>query len=234
MDIDPRGPRPISPESADGKSRPFHQAILPHGILTISEFERSFSTRLGRTFAESARLMALENFEEACREYSVSGMISEETLARAEQIVAGSTSVYLRGRFPEFIKAVLDAGGEPVQEMRQVADLRLVDSDGNQTFFEIKSPKPNKGQCDEVTLRFLRIHGILGMGAPEVMTYYAMAYNPWGYGSERYSHSFGNSYLDMENQVLLGREFWEYVGGPGEQEELLEIYQEVGREIRSA
>ncbi len=47
----------------------------------------------------------------------------------------------------------------------------------------------------------------------------------------RYSHSFGNNYLDMENQVLLGREFWEYVGGPGAQEELLEIYQEVGREM---
>ncbi len=178
MDIDPRGPRPISPESADGKSRPFHQAILPHGILTISEFERSFSTRLGTTFAESARLIALENFEEASREYSVSGMISEGALAQAEQIVAGSTSGYLRGRFPEFIRAVVDAQGEPVQEMSQVADLRLVDSDGKQTFFEIKSPKPNKGQCDEVTLRFLRMHAILGRGEPEVKTYYGMAYNP--------------------------------------------------------
>ena len=30
--------------------------------------------------------------------------------------------------------------------------------------------------------------------------------------------------------ILIGHEFWNIVGGPGTYEELLEIYQEVGRE----
>lgn len=34
----------------------------------------------------------------------------------------------------------------------------------------------------------------------------------------------------MQNQVLLGAGFWTLVGGKGTYEELLEIYQEVGRE----
>jgi hypothetical protein len=35
----------------------------------------------------------------------------------------------------------------------------------------------------------------------------------------------------MKNQVLLGPEFWSYIGGDGTYEELLEVYREVGREM---
>ncbi|MGI0016516.1 MAG: TdeIII family type II restriction endonuclease, partial [Nitrososphaera sp.] len=61
-------------------------------------------------------------------------------------------------------------------------------------------------------------------------TFYAMAYNP--YGSERpfYRHSFSLRYLDMTNQILLGAEFWNILGGAGTYEEVLTIYREVGRE----
>jgi hypothetical protein len=34
----------------------------------------------------------------------------------------------------------------------------------------------------------------------------------------------------MQNQVLLGSEFWELIGGSGAYDELLDIYAEVGRE----
>jgi hypothetical protein len=36
--------------------------------------------------------------------------------------------------------------------------------------------------------------------------------------------------MDFENEVLIGKEFWDIVGGPGTYEEILSIYQEVGRE----
>ena len=36
--------------------------------------------------------------------------------------------------------------------------------------------------------------------------------------------------MDLEDEVLLGKEFWDLVGGVGTYEEVLEIYQEVGRE----
>lgn len=57
-----------------------------------------------------------------------------------------------------------------------------------------------------------------------------MTYNPYGARVEDYRHRFALQYLDMENQVLLGAQFWTLVGGEGTYEELLGIYAEVGRE----
>jgi hypothetical protein len=36
--------------------------------------------------------------------------------------------------------------------------------------------------------------------------------------------------MDMANQVLIGKEFWDLVGGDRTYETVLEIYREVGRE----
>lgn len=227
---DPRKPRPISTASADGRRKPFHEAILPHGILTINEFERSFSTRLGTTFEEAARLLALERFETAERGYPVTGSISEGAASQIEVLLENATSGYIKGKFPKFVDEVLEAVGGDLRSMSAIADLYLRDHDGNETFFEIKSPKPNKGQCVEATQRLLRMHAIMNAGPPRVQAFYAMAYNPWGITPETYAHSFGHNYLDIQNQVLIGPQFWDYVGGPGTETKLLAVYQEVGQE----
>ena len=57
-----------------------------------------------------------------------------------------------------------------------------------------------------------------------------MAYNPYGTSRAGYKHSFTMRYMDMKNQVLIGKEFWDLVGGQGTYQAVLEIYREVGRE----
>jgi len=36
--------------------------------------------------------------------------------------------------------------------------------------------------------------------------------------------------MDMENEVLLGKELWDLIGGEGTYEAVLDIYRGVGRE----
>jgi len=36
--------------------------------------------------------------------------------------------------------------------------------------------------------------------------------------------------MDLASEVLIGKEFWDMVGGKGTYEEVLNIYQEVGKE----
>ena len=100
----------------------------------------------------------------------------------------------------------------------------------NNSALGVENPKLSDGRCAQTAQRLLRMHAIRRTGPPRVRAFYAMAYNPWGSAPERYAHTFGNNYLDMNNQVLLGRQFWEYVGDANTKKELLEIYQEVGRE----
>ena len=83
----------------------------------------------------------------------------------------------------------------------------------------------------EITERLLRIHAIKQAKRPQVNAYFAMGYNPYGSSKATYKHSFALQYLDIENQLLIGEEFWTYIGGNGTFEQLLEIYQEVGFEM---
>jgi len=219
----------VSYSSSRGILKPFHEAIIPPEILRISAFERSFSTRLGTTFEECARLIALQTYTVAERGYRASGKMPAAAAVKIEEIVSrineGQTP-----DFPALIAEVLQVSDEEWVERPAIADLHLRDKAGHEYFFEIKSPVPNKGQCLEVAERLLRIHAITQKNRPYVNAYFAMAYNPYGARLEDYRHSFSLQYLDMQHEVLLGADFWTLVGGEGTYEELLEIYREVGRE----
>lgn len=215
----------------EGKIKPFHQALLPLELLRIAAFERSLSTKLGTTFEECARLIGRENYQRAERGYEVEGQISAEAVRTIERIANAISSGELRPNYPDLVEEVVQASlSNDWRKRKRIADLYLQDSQGNEVFFEIKSPKPNKGQCIEAADRLLQIHAIKKAGPPELRTYYAMAYNPYGEPKSSYRHSFTLRYMDVDNQVLIGKEFWELVGGVGTYEVVLAIYEEVGRE----
>ena len=108
-----------------------------------------------------------------------------------------------------------------------ISDLYLRDKQNNEIFLEIKSPKPNKEQCLNITRKHLWIHALRRRSFPETKTYFAVAYNP--YGNNPYKHSFSIKYLDVTNQVLMGKSFWDLVGGDNTYEELLKVFVNVGK-----
>lgn len=229
--FDPKQLRPRRQESKKGDLKPFHESLLPDGLLTIAEFERSFSTKLGTTFEECARLIALDNHKDAERGYRVIGKISLQAIGRIEEIISEIGSGGMKSGYLGLVEEIVDIAGKGESiERTCIADLYIEKKDGTELFIEIKSPKPNKGQCLEATNRLLQIHGITHEKYPKVKAYFASAYNPWGVDKSTYKHSFTVNYMDLEDEVLLGKEFWDLVGGVGTYEEVLEIYQEVGRE----
>ncbi len=139
----------------------------------------------------------------------------------------------MKSRYLDLVAKVVGAyvGGSGSIEKVKV-DLYLRDSGGNELFFEMKSPKPNKDQCVGTTEKLLVLHAMRGAGPPRVRTYYAMAFNPYGDARSDYHHSFAEKYLDIEGQVLIGKEFWDFVGGSGTYEEVLAVYREVGEEMK--
>ena len=228
--IKPSELRPPRSHSSEGNIKPFQEALLPDGILRISEFERSLSTKLGTTFEECAKLIGQDHYAEARRSHRITGDVSAAAIRTIERIVNNMGSGGTRGNYLDLINEVLATDIDDPSPRRRIADLYLADHDGNELCFEIKSPKPNKGQCLEATDRLLQIHAIKRTGPPRVRTYYAMAYNPYGDSKADYKHSFTLRYMDINNQVLIGSEFWDLVGGAGTYDEVLCIYREVGRE----
>ncbi len=229
--FNPKDLRPLRSESKIGDLKPFHESLLPDGLLKISEFERSFSTKLGTTFEECARLIAIDNHKYAERGCRVTGQISLAAIKKIEEITSNIGSSKMKSSYPKFVEEVVKIAGDGESEERtSIADLYIEQKDGKEIFIEIKSPKPNKGQCLEATGRLLQIQGIMHKKHSSVKAYYATAYNPYGTQKDTYKHSFVVNYMDLANEILLGKEFWDLVGGVGAYEAILEIYQEVGRE----
>lgn len=222
-------------QSKPGRLKPFHAAIIPEPIMRINAFERGFSTSLGTTFEECARLIALDHHQYAERGYDVTGSVSQASVNEIEHQV----SLYDRDvqekiskpSLTQMIAKVLDAREEGDLEKRTVrADLYILTHEGSELFFEIKSPKPNKGQCFEVTQRLLRFHLLRGKSRPDVCAYFAMAYNPYGADRASYRWSIPKKYMPFDSTVVIAQDFWTLVGGPTTYQELIEIYRVVGKE----
>src|SRR2546430_3919088 len=167
-------------DAKKGKLKPFHLAILPPEAIRIFAFERSFSTSLGTTFEGCAKLIALDNHKEAERSKELTGEISVKCLAEIERV----RSIIDSGHsidFPKTIQAVITANKANADTpIRTITDLYLKTKSGKEFYFEIKSPKPNKGQAIEVTDRLLRTQALRRVGAPRVSTDFALCYNPDG------------------------------------------------------
>ncbi|NPV72280.1 MAG: TdeIII family type II restriction endonuclease [Pelotomaculum sp.] len=52
-------------EDTEGKKQPFLEAVFPPEAILIKRLERPFSTKLGRTFEEAARIIAAHYHPEA-------------------------------------------------------------------------------------------------------------------------------------------------------------------------
>lgn len=225
----------LSRTSPNGELKPFQAAIIPPELIRINQFEGGLSTKLGNSLEECARLIALEHHQAVRRGYDIRGEVSVAAFAEAERQKEHYESAAKRGQakpsLEQMITAVLQARRSDDLEPKIVrADLYILTHDGTELLFEIKAPKPNKGQCLEVIQRLLRFHLLRGANRPQVQAYYAMPYNPYGVTKQKYKWSQALNYLPFEEAVVIGDEFWNIVGGQTAYEELLEIYLEVGRE----
>jgi len=162
----------LSLTDAKGNLKPFHAAIIPSEVLRISAFERGFVTSLGTSFEECARLIALDHHQDAQRSYDVQGGISSDALTEIERQVSSFERAAVRkAQGPDLdsmINSVLRANnsGESVDRAYK-ADLYILSNDGDEYYFEMKSPKPNKDQCLVVTQRILRFHALRNQARPK-------------------------------------------------------------------
>lgn len=225
----------LSQRSSKGKLKPFHAAIVPQEFMALSAFERSFSTKLGSTFENCAYLIALDHHAEAHRKHDIFGEVSqsalheiEEQVSRFHELKEKKAVIEVPG-LEEMINAVLSSRDEGETTRKSTrTDLFVRTHDGAEYYFEIKTPLPNKDICYKLTQRILMNHLIRGQARPQVRSYAAMAYNPYGNSRQDYKWSVAKMYLPFEQGVVIGNEFWNLIGGETTYLELLEIYAEVG------
>lgn len=110
--------------------------------------------------------------------------------------------------------------------VRVTADLLVKDFETGELFIEIKSPRPNLDVCTESKKKMLYFK--ITKYPAKVEAYLAFPYNPF-IKREEYSHNFTLQIMDINEEVLIGEEMWDKIGGKGTFDLLLEILEEVKR-----
>ena len=131
----------------------------------------------------------------------------------------------------ERIRAVARAG-EMIKVKPTKIDVFVEGKDGELFLFDIKTAKPNAGGFKEFKRTLLEWVAAVLADTPDakVNSLIAIPYNP--YAPEPYNRWTMRGMLDLPNELKVAEEFWDFLGGAGAYNDLLDIFERVGIELR--
>lgn len=211
------------------EERPFHVAILPEEILKGSKFERSFVTSLGQSvWEEIAKIIVEEEWGFSKRSEHIEGEIYQSQL-RVIQKILNELEHASGGRKPNWEQELKEvekvASGEKVK-ISVVMDL-YGESKTKKLYCELKSSKPNSDQTKVSKEKLLKVHAM--KKGENLVAYFALPDNPYK-TKEAYDWHHPKRWFEMnKSPVVMGKDFWDSIGGKGTFEELIEIFKEAGK-----
>jgi Type II restriction endonuclease, TdeIII len=126
---------------------------------------------------------------------------------------------------------LLGAFGDEVPASTRV-DLHIRTEGGEDHYFEMKSPKPNRGQCIEMKQRLLTALGIRRNEL--VFAWWRVPYDRYG-RVEAYAHPYPRRFFAFADEVKIGAAVSNFVGNdPRTYDVLLELYRSVGADYTEA
>lgn len=221
-----------NPEPA---SMPFHTRLLGKDRLALYQFIHSLNTNFGTTIFEPvAKALAAENFQSAQSQQVAGLQISSEAHSVIQNIMDNlSTAVGNPNKLEEIeaIRKVCQSG-----QMRKVkltkVDIELIAYDGTKFLFDLKTAKPNAGGFKEFKRTLLEWTAAALASNPNlnIQTLIAIPYNP--YEPQPYNRWTMRGMIDLDNELKVAKEFWDFLGNEGAYEDLLDSFEKVGIEMQ--
>lgn len=214
---------------------PFHYRLLGRDRMALFSFIHSLNTTFGTSIFEPvAEILAGFNFKFAQKQYVVGNKISERAQIEIDHIMNELTI----GKNPdkekeiERIRKVCNKGR--MNKIKTVkVDLFVQSADGTAHLFDLKTAKPNISSFKDFKRTLLEWIAIFLSKHPDakVESYIAIPYNP--YEPKPYERWTLKGMLDLERELKVADEFWDFLGGEGAYLELLDCFERVGIELRS-
>ncbi|MGH2639077.1 MAG: TdeIII family type II restriction endonuclease [Rhabdochlamydiaceae bacterium] len=214
------------------KAYPFHSAIFSEEAILFSKQERSIVTRMGMIlFPSLAKSIALGSHSDVHNNYSIMGDIDSGSMSEINKIVNELREGGGK-RKPDHEKeteSIIANHSGKIDKTRVIADTYIGDHKEGPLFLEIKTPMPNIDICAQSKKKILVFEELKrnqsGRG------YLAFAYNPY-ITRDKYDHSPTKSIMDLKEEVLMGEEMWDKIGGEGTYRNLLEVVDSAGEAKR--
>lgn len=223
--------RNYKPES---NNMPFHFRLLGKDRMALYSFIHSLNTSFGTSIFEPVAVALAKNrFQNARSQYVLGTTISQGSQNIIQQIMNGLTTGTSPDKKTEIdaIRKVCQQG--KINQLRTVkVDLFVENKDGEIFLFDIKTVKPNISNFKDFKRTLLEWVAIVLSTNPkaEVSTLVAIPYNP--YEPKPYERWTLKGMLDLNKELKVAEEFWDFLGGDGAYSELLDCFEKVGIGLR--
>ena len=216
-------------------SMPFHTRLLGKDRMALFSFIHSLNTNFGTSIFEPVALeLASTTFKEAKNQATAGSKISDAAQRVIQDIMDALSAAHTRPNKTDEVEAIRSVclkGNMKIVKPTKV-DIWLQGHDNQIYLFDIKTAKPNKGGFKEFKRTLLEWTACVLAQNPhaEINTLIAIPYNP--YEPRPYSRWTMAGMLDLNNELKVADEFWDFLGGQGAYLQLLDIFERIGIELR--
>lgn len=217
-------------------SMPFHTRLLGKDRMALFSFIHSLNTNFGTSIFEPVVLrLASSSFAIAQAQQSAGTQISSQAHSVIQNIMDGLSTAKTSPDKIEEVKAIRKVCQKGIMQTVKLTkvDVKLVSGDGTIYLCDIKTAKPNAGGFKEFKRTLLEwvAATLANNHKANVETIIAIPYNP--YEPKPYSRWTMRGMLDLNNELKVAEEFWDFLGGKGTYQNLLDIFERVGVDLRS-
>lgn len=222
-----------NPEPAN---MPFHTRLLGKDRMALYSFIHSLSTNFGTAiFEQAAKEIADGVFDKVSLQYKIKGTFSSGAQKAITEIINGLSAGRREPNHAEEIAQISAHAqlGEPITKRLRSVDIYL--TKGDIVFLlDLKTAKPNVGGFEKHKQDMLEWAAAILYDNPDldVRTMIAIPYNP--YEPKPYIRWTLRGMLEVTNQsqLMVGREFWNFLAGKDVYSGLLHCFGNVGYRMR--
>lgn len=221
-------------KEAHHSKKPLYAALVPDEIFKGSHFERRFVTPFGGVWEKLAQVVAKEAHGECLIRHSITGNVGKERLRRIQEVLnkLEHSQVKVSPNWRDELTYILDGQGSPIP-VSVVCDIYINNqTTGKRYAFELKGPLPNS---DQTKVSKEKMFKLLSMDpVPVDDAFYALPYNPYGSNKKDYAWAFPMRWFNMRSDpcVLIGNEFWNFIGGAETYANFVTEVNQLGKEYR--
>ncbi len=221
-----------NPEPA---AMPFHTRLLGKDRLALYSFIHSLSTNFGTAIFEPVAVALAEGrFKKALKQQTAGAKISSEAHRVIQEImdrIETSTVDPDKKKEVDEIRKVCQKGSMNNVRLTKV-DIWLENNEGELFLFDLKTAKPNAGGFKEFKRTLLEwTAAVLAVNPKAIVnSFIAIPYNP--YDPKPYERWTMRGMLDLKKELKVGKALWDFLGGEGTYEILLDCFEKVGIELR--
>jgi type II restriction enzyme len=133
----------------------------------------------------------------------------------------------------EFKQLIQSLSGDQNKLKTVKVDLFIENEKGEQYLIDLKTVKPNKSNFIDFKRTLLQWTAIALTQNKDrkVNAFIAIPYNP--YHPRPYQRWTLNGMFDLPHELKVAEEFWDFLGGKGAYDDLLDCFETAGLELRS-